>query len=247
MTCPDTAELVALAVALANDEGASGEQLALLEHCGACPDCQRALQEIRALVQQFRASRRDASPGACLSDNVLAEMVDGVLTPVEQETAERHLAHCGKCLTEYVDLAKLVGELAAPRPAEVVLRLFHKGLRLLGNVELSSMRPVQVLDDRLEEQASRWIQRHEDLALEFTAYHTSLYTLNLAVAVQERGSLQAPLRLNLRKDKHLFQSEMLPETGSLTIEDLGTGVYQVQVLGAAGNSASFDLRLESGE
>jgi anti-sigma factor RsiW len=247
MMCPDTAEITALAFALANGDVADRGQMALLRHAGACPECQRDLQETQALVQRFRAADRGEATGTCLSDNALAELVDGVLTPVEQETAERHLAHCGKCLTEYVDLAKLVGEVAAPRPAEVVLRLFHKGLQILGNVEHSPLQPVQVLDDRLEEQACRWIQREEGLELEFTAYHTSLRTLNLAVAVADTGDFQPPLRLNLRRENHLYQSEMLPESGQTAIDDLSAGVYQVQVLGAGGRSASFDLRLESGE
>ena len=248
MTCPETEHMIALALALENGEAPEKEGEACLRHVGECAECAAALARTRRLIAQFRATTAEpASDTPCLSNNVLAELVDEVLSPVEQAQAQRHLARCGACLENYMDLARLAEALTTPSPGTVVLSLLRSGLRVLGGGEGFAPRalaPATLLDDEAAGKACAWVQRDQGLELEFTAYHTGEDTATLQVRVASTGGFTPPLRLALRSEGCLCQSEALPLEQTVDLHDLQPADYTIEVTNQEGLRAAFSLALD---
>lgn len=216
--------------------GMSGEERSLFE------------STLRQMYRVRHELRSHKVPGACLDDNTLAEFVDGVLTKVERESAEQHLACCHACLHNAAHLAELAAELAPARPMlQVVLGVARRGLELLqrpleGFAE-QSLQPVMVLGGETEARAARgWTLSAEGMDADFLAVADE-DAIAVSVQLHRAGEPVKQSRVTLRCDEVMLESSPVPASGALTFYQLSPGRYTLEITPQEGRPVEFALQL----
>ena len=212
--------------------------------------------ELLKLAQDFARLRgklpsmRHDNGNACLNDNTLAEFVDGVLPTHEAVEAERHLAACGACLHDAVELAQLCSEVAPEaRWPEVVIGMAQRGLRLLsqpfqGFAE-HALQPVPVMGAEVDSPAAKCWSATDG---EITAYYTMVMQGERAVSLSVRFSRDGDAlengRLALRMEEALIEAHPLAGSGEHTFWQLTPGRYTVELEAGDALAARFSIVLE---
>jgi anti-sigma factor RsiW len=116
----------------------AAELLAADRHLAGCEECREVIVRSAvgtASVDSLRAALRSpkARPGVHLAYAQLAAFIDGKLDKVEREIVESHLAVCGECKADWLDLESFRNSLAvapAPRPEPKALESWWESITM---------------------------------------------------------------------------------------------------------------------
>jgi hypothetical protein len=206
-------------------------------------------QDFETLRGRLRTMRHDDGI-TCLDENTLAEFVDGVL-PVHQATeAERHLAVCGACLHDAVELAHLCSEIAPEaRWPEVVIGMAQRGLRLLsqpfqGFTE-HALQPVPVMGPEGDAPAAKsWSATDGGVTAHYTMVMQDERTVSLAVRFSREADALSNARLALRMEECLIEAQPLAESGEHNFWQLTPGRDTVELESGDALAARFSIVIE---
>lgn len=90
-------------------------------HARQCPRCAHELDALRETVHALRARSlaEEPTPGRCLDDAEIADLVDGV-DPKRQVSSIAHLASCGYCRRELSAVTRLLRDPSVAREIETI-------------------------------------------------------------------------------------------------------------------------------
>lgn len=256
MKCPDRSALAELAFATINGERRQGESAHVESHVGECKTCRNVFENYVRTVERLKTSlcARGAAvrrTGGCLDDNTLAAFVDRALSADARQQVENHLARCGFCAGQVVELAELTDDFAGEKRSgfRCVLGLAKRGLRLLqhpaNGFRNLSVQPVPSLGPEsagVFVEACAWRQRAGNVSLQFTAVRLGNGEVNLSVRAEH--GFEEDAVLNMRRGGGMLHSDRLPAGGSVTIRGLEAGDYELAVSCASGETAQFELGIQ---
>lgn len=253
MNCPSRDELAELAFLAAKGEESKPP---FGEHLSECPSCAPVYSEycriVDALISAARSADDEDKTSPCLNDNLLAEYVDHALNAEDQRSVELHLASCLACIRDLLALHELVESTDSQTSVlTFVVGLAKKGLEVLshppeGFTPLQAS-PVPVLDGKSAgtlHKSTAWTQRAGDYAFQFRVNQEEGARASVLVGLESGDGVSADgLRLTLRYDGSIVQSEALAADKATTLAGLHLKDYTLSVTLPGGESLPFNLSL----
>lgn len=248
MNCPDAMQLAVIVFKLKLNIPLSRDEEVLRHHVDACGECRGALKQTVETVQGLAEHAGDTGQEACLDQNTLAEYLDDVLPAAHRESAEAHLAGCGQCRSQLTDAFQALNTLEPDTgPLEILIRVAKFGLKIItppapGFSPLAASAQA-MLGPATEGAVVQWRQRLREADLLVTAERGEGDHISLSFGIDAFSSPWHGARLTLRQDGAMMQSENFPDSGSLTLHNLGLETYEVEIAFGTGESHTFLISL----
>lgn len=233
-------ELIELAFDVANSEELSRDGERLLERIQASPGALAKFDEYLRTISEARAAfdemtgPAEAAPTP-MDDNTLAEYLDGVLSDAEREQVEAQLVGEPGALQQLIGLAELLepGE-DESSTVTFVIELAKKGLRLLSHpaegFELIPLQPAAVLGPEKTQRVQTWTQRLGPVHVHCTLQATKDDLLGLTIKLISPARPPKGSRISLLADGKLVQSDVVPDSGELTLRNLEPATYDLDII-----------------
>lgn len=251
---PSHEKVIDLAFAFANSEDLPAEDRRLLDQMQAGSRSRDELDQYARIISEARealdASR--LSPGEepePIDDNTLAEYLDGALSAEEKESVEARLVNEPGALRQLIGLADLLPEDDERGHAiAYVFEMLGRALRMLSHpgegFELMPLQPAAVLGPETESSVQVWTQDLGPIRIQCTLQCTADKRLGLTVKLVSPDAPPQGMRISLRMEGKLLQSDVVPSSGEVTLHDLGPATYELEIAVPSTNvvSIEFDFR-----
>lgn len=233
-------KIVELAFDVANSKKLSEEDTRLLERIQASPRARAKFEEYLRTISEARTAF-DGLTGPAdsvltpIDDNTLAEYLDGVLSDAERAQVEARLVSEPGALQQLIGLAEL-SELGEDESSAVtfVIELAKKGLRLLSHpaegFEFIPLQPAAVLGPEKPQRIQSWTQHLGPIHVHCTLQATKDDMLGLTIKLISPVPLPIGTRVSLLADGKLVQSDIVPESGQVTLRNLEPVTYDLDII-----------------
>ncbi len=233
-------KMVELAFGVANSEKLSRDHERLLERIQASPGALAKFDEYLRTISEARAAFDEltgpagAAP-APIDDNTLAEYLDGVLSEAERGQVEARLVSEPGALQQLAGLAELLESGEDESPAlTFVIELAKKGLRMLSHptegFELIPLQPAAVLGPERTQRIQTWTQRLGPVHVHCTLQATKDDLLGLTIKLISPAPPPSGSRVSLLAGGKLVQSDVLPDSGEVTLRNLEPAIYDLDII-----------------
>ena len=233
-------KMVELAFDIANSEKLSADNKRLLERIQASPGARAKFDDyLRTISEAHAAFNELTGPAEAIlspiDDNTLAEYLDGVLSDAEREQVEARLVSEPGALQQLVGLAELLEPGEDERSAVTfVIEVAKKGLRLLSHpaegFEPIPLQPAAVLGPEKTQRIQTWTQRLGPVHVHCTLQATKDDLLGLTIKLISPDPPPSGTRVSLLADGKLVQSDVVPESGEVTLRNLEPAVYDLDII-----------------
>jgi hypothetical protein len=234
MTCPDPDMIASFALGEAAGETSPRETAALRAHFQACAACAERYAEWSRIAIAGRLLQRESIAAApCPDDNVFAEYLDGVLSPLARDSFEQHLGACGVCVQQLSAFFGALQEVSQPRPlGHIALAWVREGLNVLDSA-LEAFRPVPlqvspVLRGEKGAPELAFEAEHRGISLRVTIQQGSASTVTLLLEIKQDSTGLPGCRIGLKSRGALLESRVTDPAGAVLLLGLSAGPYEIE-------------------
>lgn len=259
MKCLTETALVDLAILMVAHVEGSARTTRMVEHVKSCESCSAQYEGHLKLAKSVRSILRDTEnqneSDKCLSENALAEFVDGKMPDEERDAALHHLARCQLCIVQLSELVACVEEFA-PSVWTYVFERAKEGLELAlhpkeGFSQISNTPAVVLKAEPTEGKVYSWTQETEGCMVRFDLQEaeSGLHSLQISVSRAD-GPTDVPTdvptdmwRLMVCADGNILQAQPIPESGVCQLNDLAPDAYTLEIISSDSATYTFEITI----
>jgi hypothetical protein len=252
MICPTSDTLSDLAFTAVNGNATMADAAKIHEHLKTCDDCAVAYTLWRDVANTGRAARSATlATDSCPEDNMVAEYLDGVISPVHRNTFEQHCATCATCARQLSDLHTLLTASTRPAPLyQIAMEWLRDGLGAIeeaaGTFQSVPLASAPVLKSNDAPTALSWEATHDQHVIKVTVQRNSPEQLTLYAALLFEGSAAPGLRVTVRSGGEILESRVTDDGGAVVQYGLPVSDYAIEI-DLPGGPFAFSIEITASE